>query len=180
MHHPSAKKKVENKHLYLASKRPIKDGDWFWSLGYKKPVKCIGTDSSGMILCKSAIKEDDVVKIPVKGNYMIRKIEATTDPEMEEKFPLIPASFISKFVDVYKTQKKMIKEVCIDINTIIGDGRDSARVVKRKDGTVILSKIQNNWTTDEVKKEIIAFQAWLEGKSFSNDMLDYYFNLKEI
>lgn len=84
------------------------------------------------------------------------KIEATTDPSLNLR--LIPQSFIEKYVE----EGGNIKEVMINLidngcEEWVGDyynGKpvwfDRIEVETRKDNTVIVSKIKDSWTREEV------------------------------
>ncbi len=74
------------------------------------------------------------------------KIEATTDPSLE--LPLIPQSFITKFVEL----QGKIDEVMIDMINIPNFKvmEYSYKPKLRSDNTVIVSKVKDTWTRDEV------------------------------
>ena len=132
-------------HLYFASDREIKEGDWMLHILDKTPIKYY---------------PDDYPTIKHASEYEYRKIEATTDSSMN--IPLIPQSFIEKYVE----SQGEIKEVMIEMEerwsshnkeAVASDGgyynktvTESVSIIKlRKDNTVIVHKVKDSWTREE-------------------------------
>jgi hypothetical protein len=122
-------------HLYLTSNREIQSGDWVY---YKLPL--IETWGIGQFFGGN----------PDKTSL---KVEATTDPSL--KLPLIPQLFVKKYVQM----QGKIEEVLIEMQ--MGEGKsvagveywdplDKPRVRTRPDGTVIIHRVKDSWTREEV------------------------------
>lgn len=148
-----------NQYLYFTSKREIKEGDFFldgttiYSTPNERTLKAINVDDRACF-----------------------KIEATTDPSLE--LPLIPQSFIEKYVEKQgKIDEVMIDineiedveslsnydeneiwlngELMMCYDHRITTGRDKYLatipfIKTRPDNTVIVSKVKDTWTRDEV------------------------------
>lgn len=179
-HSKSENSKVQNHHLYFMSKRKIKSGDWFYSLGFKNPFRCLEVDSQEKIHYESIGIGGvvSIMKFPTKNNLLLRKVEASTDLNLLGKdFPAIPFSFVEKYVDLIKAGKEHTREVCIDVCGCV-EMDPFSPVFKEKDGTVKVSKVPNSIDLNLVKKEINDFMHWLGNERFIPPMVDNYFNNK--
>lgn len=121
---------LKNYHLYFISNREIKEGDF--------GLHCLPEKETNYTIVKCT-----------KGNAVSiqewwRNIEATTNPSLG--LPIIPQSFVEKYV----AEQGKIKEVMIEM-----DNLDIVDFVKtRKDGTVIVHKVKDSWTREEVSNLI--------------------------
>lgn len=133
-----------SQHLYFISDRDIKEGDYFLS------------DYGSFVLrnCEGGYSE---YPSSLKDN---KKIEATSDPSMN--ISLIPQSFVEKFVE----SQGEIKEVVIEMDSL-----DIIDFMKTpKDGTVIIHKIKDSWTREEVIELIKRNTERLTNQWLSNDI----------
>jgi len=128
--------KFGNQHLYFISDREIKDFDYV-VLGDGKTIH--------------HMSPTDMVDYLESQSSSTKRIEASTDPSLH--LPLIGEAFIQKYVK----EQGDIKEVMIEMSTITWGGTvettpvEIEKVVKmRKDYTVIISPIKDNWTREEV------------------------------
>lgn len=125
-------------HLHFTSKREIKEGDW-----------CIYTHKSGhKIIFKYSLFEDAFED----QSFRTYKIEATTDSSLN--LPLISQSFVEKYVQ----KQGDIDEIEIDMDYVPGFRIEAdpmvhgEKVKTRPDGTVIVHKVKDSWTRDEVEE----------------------------
>lgn len=100
------------------------------------------------------------------------KVEATTDPELYVKYPmeaaghflniplpLIPQSFVEKYVQ----QQGKIKEVLVEVydHAALFLGYETGDVKTRPDGTCIIHKVKDNWNQKELKEA--CWMAYCQG-----------------
>ena len=152
-----------NKHLYLISNREIKEGDWLYS----------------------NITNSFCQRINMADGYnknVFKRIEVTTDTSLN--LPLIPQSFIEKYVSVQGNIKEVMIEIVDNRNEEwFGDNEtgqpfwnSKIEIKTRKDNTVIIHPIKDNWNREEVKA--IAKTAWdiREAGALAFDDFEDWFN----
>ncbi|MFA5037079.1 MAG: hypothetical protein WC479_07885 [Candidatus Izemoplasmatales bacterium] len=133
---------LKPQHLYFTSDREIKEGEWMYS------------PKDNTVYCASNMGI-------LAGDF---KIEATTNSSMN--IPPIPTSFIKKYVE-----SQGIKEVMIEMtNTHVPDGWNHEVPKLRKDGTIIVHKIKDSWTREEVIELIKRNTERLTNQWLSNDI----------
>lgn len=116
-----------NQHLYFTSDREISVGD--------------------LSLWKS-----EIVRATSSLLTVGQRIEATTDPTLE--LPLIPQSFIEKFVEKQGEIKEVMVEMC---DRALYDSPHVTGISVRKDHTVICSPVKDTWTREEVEELFLQF-----------------------
>jgi hypothetical protein len=128
----------QTQHLYLTSNREIQAGDWWIAEGVNIPTHCTTPEDLRMIRT-----------FPER----YQKIEATTDPALwydefnkavahwaqVPQVPKIPQSFVEKYAQV----QGKIEEVLVVIDL-------KQSVHTRTDGTVIVHRVKDSWTREEV------------------------------
>lgn len=124
-------------HLYFISNKEVQVGDWYIAERNtgKKLSKCCNKHE-GMIISEHGYYPYDIEEC--------KKVVATTDTSLN--IPLIPQSFVEKYVK----KNGVIDEVMIEMVQCFSfrKVRNSPKI--RKDNTVIVSKVKNTWTRDEV------------------------------
>lgn len=127
-------------HLYLISDEEIQVGD-SWYNSDKNTIQTWNEYT------------ESVFKVLVDLKHL-HKIVATTDSSLN--LPLIPQSFIEKYVEVNGKIEEVMIEVIIETHDWEADdgypySEVISRIVKtRKDNTVIISKVKDTWNYDEV------------------------------
>lgn len=141
-----------SQHLYFISDRDIKEGDYFLS------------DYGSFVLrnCEGGYSE---YPSSLKDN---KKIEATSDPSMN--ISLIPQSFVEKFVESQGEIKEVMIETILLHNLRGGEPEFETVVNTRKDNTVIIHKIKDSWTREEVIELIKRNTERLTNQWLSNDI----------
>jgi len=138
-------------HLYFTSDHnDVTENDWFYDEITNK-----------VFLADSTTNFQYLNSLP-----SVSKVEATSDSSLN--LPLIPQSFITKFVESQGT----IKEVMIEMNvcekhktlTTNVDAHCTCvfgpQIIKlRKDGTVIVSRVKDSWTRDEIAELIYLYKS---------------------
>ncbi len=138
-------------HLYILSNEEIKEGDWYFANN-------------------NIFRADDIFNEGNNPNiHKYPKIIATTNPELMDnnvlcndiQLPQIPQSFIEKYISEYNKENK-IKWVDVEYEEIVGDiqlaGRDreigglhEINLKLRKDNTIIIHKIKDSYSKEEVQ-----------------------------
>lgn len=113
-------------HLYFLSDEEIQVGDYYTIYDSQSIHKASGMNQTWY-------------------NEMCKKVVATTDTSLN--IPLIPQSFVEKYVE----KNGVIDEVMIEMVQCFSFEKGKRNLPKiRKDNTVIVSKVKNTWTRDEV------------------------------
>jgi|SRR6185437_8176037 len=146
-------------HLYFISNDEIKEGDWYIVYdAVNRPFETKKADST--------ISNEFLIE-PFK-KYCFKVIVST---DMSLKLPLIPVSFVEKYVERYNIstlKDKEIKEVMIEMEDIVEIPKEliTQAVYKpaptienivwkpktRKDNTVIVSPIKDSWSREEIRE----------------------------
>jgi hypothetical protein len=146
----------KNQHLYITSNDEIKEGDW----------TLMFDDFGNLFICD---KPQQYLGIE-KGHHLnkgLRKIIATTDPELhKDGVAKIGLPFVEKYILEYN-KGNVIKEVNVEYeiskttkNYLLVEKIEIKYKPKlRKDGTVIIHKIQEVFTKEDIEK---AFNAGLD------------------
>lgn len=134
------------KHLYFTSNREIQMNDWF--LFHNIEIRqCLGSDGK-FINCRSNGSTKDFTS--VHANFC-KKLECSSDSSLE--LPLIPQSFIEAYVESQGTIDEVMIEMDEDVFSLRNAGKDWTSGYKpklRKDNTVIVFKVKDSWTREEV------------------------------
>lgn len=148
-------------HLYLVSDREIKEEDWFivkdfLHLGLIQATKTKQEIEDGEKILYASNKDW------YKPSEVI-KIEATTDPSLD--LPIIPQSFIKKYVEKEgKIDEVYVKTKLVPFTVIeqgeytYRSGDDKEVIDTRPDNTVIITKVQDTFTKEDMR------QSYLRGK----------------
>lgn len=164
------------KHLYFTNNREIESNDYFL-MNNCIIRKCshVKVSNHGRGLFKLIV---DI------GGYehpetACQKIEATTDKQLN--LPLIPQSFIEKYVNKAGKWGVFIKEALIETETIKSATYEPCTiwqtVVKiRNNDTVIIHKLKDTFTRDEVKQLIHKCAERFGNMHVTNSLVDNWFN----
>jgi hypothetical protein len=153
-------------HLYLISNEEIKDGDY-----------CVCVKKFGVLFTDGTEhKFNQLIKVEHEAYYQVnktdyKKVIATTDTTLN--LPLIPQSFIEKYVEV----NDKIDEVMVETELIESDKfwfkqfPDSVhdkhyKVKTRKDNTVIISKVKDIWNYDEHCTDMQYYMEYCQSNSY--------------
>ena len=161
-----------NQHLYITSSDEIKEGDWF--IANQAPRYCIRKDSGNYPFV--TMQEGEEVK---HFHTWRTKIIATTDPELhKDGIDKIGLPFIEKYITEYN-KGMMIKEVNVEYphlhtGEIIDESYPKEFVESlnkpklRSDGTIIIHKIQEVFTKEDMNNSFIA------GIKYARDFIKDY------
>ena len=141
--------RVKKQELYITSNDEIKKS-WYLDYHLNRVVKC-GSFSD---------------KISKVYNDKCKKIIATTDPELhKDGVAKIGLPFIEKYITEYN-KGVIIKEVNVEI------GEHYKLPITRADGTIIIHKVQEVFTKEDMKKafydesytkgDVDSFETWFE------------------
>lgn len=156
-------------HLYITSDDKIKEDDYtIYNNGYNSPgfvVKKVKTSDGIVFRRPNETWEDyghkDGGITPL--NKDVKKIIATTDTELGYgdnvgafyQSPQPSQSFIEKYVEEYN-KDNIITDVLVEYNSLIAHDSKGNKIeefdleVKSKDNTIIIKKVKDSWSRDEV------------------------------
>lgn len=156
-------------HLYFISDEEIQVGDWYIWKGYLNKIQ-----ETPIIHCYDTSYGSGLDNTKVINNGRSTKIVATTDTSLG--LPLIPQSFVEK----YCKKNGNIKEAMIETEYVEGIGsattdsrghRLGDKIKTRKDNTVIVSRVKDSWTREEVIELLYTFGEIMEDR---NSVRPYY------
>lgn len=137
----------QNQHLYITSDDEIKDGDWYLGI-------------------------DNRICIAVKNNAKgMLKIIASTDSLLP--LPQPSDKFIQAYIDAYNKGEKIEKVLVeyefgnISESYFYGEVEKLPLKLKLKDNNIIIKKVKDSWSKEEVKKLINAALIEFEASTFS-------------
>jgi hypothetical protein len=168
-------------YLYIISDDEIKDGDWFMSAFFSYPIhniESLRNRPGGLGWTTEELNKD------FKGH----KIIATTDPSLKidydnttliskywsgKQLPQPSESFIKAYIEAYNNGN-VIEDVLVewDFRFIeeLGVSDPFANQLKLKDNNIIIRKVKDSWTREEVEQLLSDLGADLYHKRIGNGL----------
>jgi hypothetical protein len=148
-------------HLYILSDEKIKEGDWYFDKksGVNKATSGFEFNEIELAL---GFNKNTTFKIVASTDKLVKYTNEDTDG-VHEYLPSIPESFINKYIEEYN-KGNVIKEVMVDYEFDYSniyekwDEEKGAYFIHkeqlklRKDNTIILSKVKDTFTKEEMKR----------------------------
>jgi hypothetical protein len=143
----------QNQHLYILSDDEIKEGDWYYMDGkiYRQPTPLLNPYVQKFANAFKIIATTD--KLNIHPNTADSYRSGNCLPQPSDKF-------IQAFIDAYnkgeKIEKVLVEYSCgeIDIDSMSLEEMYQSTVLKPKlkDNNIIIKKVKDSWSRDEVEQ----------------------------
>jgi hypothetical protein len=143
-------------HLYITSDDEIKDGDWYINNIIPHTIR---VEQSKGANSKSFYDSKDVRKIIATTDTSLKIITGIVGSGTGVPLPSPSESFIKAYIESYNNGN-VIEDVLVEVETIHADRAPNGweTLLKLKDNNIIIKKVKDSWSREEVKTLLLRYQ----------------------